>query len=109
MEAGPRGQMFERAIRILLVEDNIGDAKLAQLALNESSLRNEITLMENGSEALDFLFKRNQYNKAKTPDMIILDLNLPKKNGREVLKEVKGDPILKKIPVLILTTSNSED
>ena len=94
--------------RILLVEDNRGDIRLTQEALKESQLKIHLDVVTDGEQAVDFLMKRNQYTEAVTPHIILLDLNLPKKNGLEVLKEVKAHETLKKIPVILLTTSDAE-
>ncbi|MDR3666107.1 MAG: response regulator [Ignavibacteriaceae bacterium] len=98
-----------KAIDILLVEDNPGDARLAVEALKESKIQNNLHVVTDGEEASDFLFKKGKYAKAKVPDLILLDLNLPKKDGRELLAEIKNDPALKRIPVVILTTSKAEE
>ena len=94
---------------ILLIEDNPGDARLTQEALKEGKVKNNLHIVNDGVEATDFLFKRNQYQNAPRPDLIILDLNLPKKNGQEVLAEIKADENLKGIPVIILTISKAEE
>jgi chemotaxis family two-component system response regulator Rcp1 len=96
-------------IEILLVEDNPGDSRLAKEALKESKLRNNLHLVEDGVAALEFLWKKGQYSEKPRPDLIILDLNLPKKDGREVLAEIKNDDDLKRIPVVILTISKAEE
>ena len=98
-----------RAIDILLVEDNLGDARLAQEALKESKIKNNLYIVGDGEEASEFLFRKGKYAKAPHPDLILLDLNLPKKDGRELLAEIKNDPDLKRIPVVILTTSKAEE
>jgi CheY-like chemotaxis protein len=98
-----------KSIEILLVEDNSGDAKLAQEALKDSKIKNCLHRVADGAEAMDFLRQRGQHAKAPRPDLILLDLNLPKKDGREVLAEIKGDQALKSIPVVILTTSKAEE
>jgi len=98
-----------KAVEILLVEDNPGDARLAQEALYESKFRNNLHTVPDGVEAMDFLHKKGKYADAKTPDLILLDLNLPRKDGREVLAEIKEEEHLKMIPVVILTTSSSEE
>ena len=98
-----------KIIDILIVEDNPGDARLAQEALKESKIKNQLHIVNDGMEATDFLFKRNNYKDAPSPDLIILDLNLPKKDGREVLAEIKADENLKRIPVVILTISKAEE
>src|SRR3979409_2536469 len=91
------------AIEILLVEDSPGDARLTVEALKEGKLSNHISLVRDGVEALDYLRKKGPHANAVRPDLILLDLNLPKKDGREVLAEIKVDPDLKRIPVVILT------
>jgi len=98
-----------KIIDILLVEDNSGDARLAQEALKESKVKNRLHIVNDGMAATDFLFKRNDYKDAPRPDLIILDLNLPKKDGHEVLAEIKVEENLKSIPVVILTTSKTEE
>ena len=95
-------------IEILLVEDNPGDARLAQEALKESKVHNNLHHVADGVEALRFLRREDQYADAPPPDLILLDLNLPRKDGREVLAEVKEDPDLRLIPVVVLTTSEAE-
>ena len=96
-------------IEILLVEDNPGDSRLAIEALKESKLKNNLYVAEDGVEAMNFLYKTGKYSKMPRPDLIILDLNLPKKDGREVLAEIKNDDNLKRIPVVILTISKAEE
>lgn len=96
-------------IEILLVEDNEGDARLAREALKDAKVINTIHRVEDGVEALAFLRKQGKYSKAVRPDLILLDLNLPKKDGREVLAEIKQDDDLKRIPVVILTVSKAEE
>ncbi|NQV01892.1 MAG: response regulator [Bacteroidia bacterium] len=97
----------DRPINILLVEDNPGEARLALEALKESHLNNKLYIMEDGEEALSFLYKKGKYADAPSPDLILLDLNLPKKNGLEVLSIIKHDTQLKRIPVIILTISSA--
>ena len=97
-----------KPIEILLVEDNPGDVRLTREALRENKVNNNLHVAVDGAEALDFLFRRGKYVDALHPDLVLLDLNLPKKNGREVLAEVKADPLLRRIPVVILTTSDAE-
>jgi two-component system, chemotaxis family, response regulator Rcp1 len=97
-----------RAIDILLVEDNPGDVRLTQEALREGKVRNRLSIARDGVEALRFLRREGEYADAPRPDVILLDLNLPKKDGREVLAEIKADDSLKRIPVVVLTTSSSE-
>jgi len=96
-------------IRILLVEDNPGDIRLTQEAFRENKLCNHLDTVRDGVEAMAYLRQEGEYAQASHPDLILLDLNLPKKDGREVLEEIKEDPILKRIPVVILTTSQAEE
>ena len=96
-------------VEILLVEDNPGDHRLTQEALREGKVYNNLHWAKDGVEALDFLNRRGKHAAAPRPDIILLDLNLPKKDGREVLSEIKGDPALRPIPVVILTTSKAEE
>lgn len=96
-------------IEILLVEDNPGDVELTREALAEAKVRNRLHVVGDGVEALNFLRGKGPYTQAPRPDIILLDLNLPKKGGLEVLTELKGDPSLKEIPVVILTTSQAEE
>jgi CheY-like chemotaxis protein len=96
-----------RSIEILLVEDNPGDVRLTIEALRDSKVRNNLHVAVDGVDALAFL-RRGQHAQAPRPDLILLDLNLPKKDGREVLAEIKADAILRTIPVVILTTSRAE-
>ena len=97
-----------KIIDILLVEDSEGDARLATEALKESKVKNKLFIVSDGVAATDFLFKRNEYKDSPTPDLILLDLNLPKKDGRQVLAEIKEDENLKRIPVVVLTISSAE-
>jgi len=99
----------DQSIDILLVEDNEGDARLAREALRDSKIRNTIHHVLDGEEAMAFLRGRGQYAGKPRPDLVLLDLNLPKKDGREVLAEIKSDDDLKRIPVVILTTSKNEE
>ena len=98
-----------KVIDILLVEDNPGDRRLTVEALKEAKIRNELYEVDNGVEAMAFLRKEGKYDAAPRPDLILLDLNLPKMDGREVLREIKEDVHLKSIPVVILTTSEAEE
>lgn len=98
-----------KAIEILLVEDNAGDARLAREALREARVRNHLSWVSDGVEALAFLRREGKYAQAPRPDLILLDLNLPRKGGREVLSEIKADDALKRIPVVVLTTSQAEE
>ncbi len=98
-----------KTAEILLVEDNPGDARLAKEALKEAKVRNSLHWVEDGVEAMTFLRRQGKYADAPRPDVILLDLNLPKKDGREVLAEVKEDGDLKRIPVVVLTVSDAEE
>ena len=98
-----------KPIEILLVEDNPGDARLVKEALKDVKVLNNLRVAKDGVEALDFLHREGNHTGAPRPDLILLDLNLPKKNGREVLKEIKADKNLKRIPVVVLTTSKAEE
>lgn len=95
-------------INILLVEDNPGDIRLTEEVLKEGEIRNNLNVVMDGEDALVFLRKEGKYKNMITPDIILLDLNLPKKDGREVLEEIKTDPALLSIPVIVLTTSSAE-
>ncbi|MBA3706185.1 MAG: response regulator [Bacteroidetes bacterium] len=95
-------------VNILLIEDNPGDIRLTKEVLKEGKINNKLSVVTDGEEALLFLKKIGQYSNAPTPDIILLDLNLPKKDGREVLSEIKNDLALKLIPVIVLTTSAAE-
>jgi CheY-like chemotaxis protein len=96
-------------IEILLVEDNPADVRLTIEALKEGKITNHLSVAGDGIEALDFLHRRGTFKTAPRPDIILLDLNLPKKDGREVLAEIKEDNELKRIPVVVLTTSKAEE
>ncbi|MBE2279870.1 MAG: response regulator [Ignavibacteriaceae bacterium] len=100
---------MSKIIDILLVEDNAGDARLASEALKESKVLNNLIHLDNGLNALKYLKMEGDYKNAPKPDLILLDLNLPGMDGRDVLKEIKSDPELKRIPVVILTTSRAEE
>ena len=97
-----------KPIEILLVEDSEGDARLALEALKESKIMNNVHHVIDGVEAMNFLHRKEKYLNAPRPDIILLDLNLPRKDGREVLAEIKNDTDLKRIPVVVLTISNDE-
>jgi two-component system, chemotaxis family, response regulator Rcp1 len=98
-----------RPIDILMVEDNPGDVRLTREALKDSKMLNELHVVEDGVAALDFLHRRAPYENACRPDLVLLDLNLPKMDGRQVLTAIKSDPVLKVIPVVVLTTSEAEE
>ncbi len=98
-----------RLIEILLVEDNPADVRLTQEALKDGKLLNTLSVVGDGVEAIAFLRRQGQYTDAPRPDLILLDLNLPKKDGREVLAEIKTDEKLKSIPVVVLTVSKAEE
>ena len=97
-----------KAIEVLLVEDNPGDVRLTMEAFKEARVINHFSVVEDGTEALAYLRREGKYASVALPDLILLDLNLPKKDGREVLKEIKNDENLRRIPVVILTTSTAE-
>jgi CheY-like chemotaxis protein len=100
--------MMSRPIEVLLVEDNPGDVRLTREALKEGKVHNNLHVAPDGVEALAFLRREGRYAAAVRPDLILLDLNLPRKGGREVLEEIKSDPALRHIPVVILTSSQAE-
>ena len=99
---------MSQPINILLVEDNPGDVRLTVEALKEGRVRNQLSVVSDGVEALAFLRNQGPYTDAPRPDLMLLDLNLPRKDGREVLAEIKDDPTLRRIPVVVLTTSEAE-
>jgi chemotaxis family two-component system response regulator Rcp1 len=99
----------QHGIDILLVEDNPGDVRLTREALKEAKVRNNLHVTEDGVEAMRFLRREEEFANAPRPDLILLDLNLPKKDGREVLEEIKADDNLRRIPVVVLTTSHAEE
>ena len=96
-------------IEILLIEDSPADILLTREAFEESRILNTLHVAEDGVQAMDFLHRHGAYASAPRPDLILLDLNLPRKNGREVLAEIKADPDLRKIPIVVLTTSSAEE
>lgn len=100
--------MNVEAVEILLVEDSPGDVRLTQEALKDSKLYNNLNVVPDGVEAMAFLRRQEQYTNAPRPDLILLDLNLPRMDGRQVLQEIKNDESLKRIPVVVLTTSSNE-
>jgi CheY-like chemotaxis protein len=98
-----------KPIEVLLVEDNAGDVRLTKEALKEGKVRLNLSVVKDGVEAIAFLRKEGDFAGATRPDLVLLDLNLPKKDGREVLKDMKNDPQLLRIPVVVLTTSASDE
>ncbi len=102
-------ETFVNPLEILLVEDNPADVRLTKEALKEEKVYNNLHVVNDGEEAINFLQKQGKYKQAVRPDLILLDLNLPKKDGREVLKEIKSDSKLKTIPVVVLTVSRAEE
>lgn len=98
-----------RLVEILLVEDNPGDVRLTKEAMKEGKMRNNLSVARDGVEAMAFLRREGKYADAPRPDVVLLDLNLPKKDGRSVLKEIKEDPNLRRIPVVILTSSKADE
>jgi CheY-like chemotaxis protein len=98
-----------RPIDILLVEDDAGDVIITREALEEGDVPNRLNVVGDGVEAMDYLRRTGRYDDAIRPDLVLLDLNLPRRNGRAVLAEVKADPDLRRIPIIVLTTSNRED
>jgi len=101
-------QKDRKPLEILLVEDNPGDVRLTEEALKEGKVLNNLSVVGDGVEALDFLNRKGKYADAPRPDLILLDLNLPKRNGREVLAKIKQDPNLRRIPVVVLTISKDK-
>jgi two-component system, chemotaxis family, response regulator Rcp1 len=102
------GDLPGKPIDILLVEDNPGDVRLTREALREGKVSNTLNVASDGEEAMDYLHKACEPGNHSLPDLILLDLNMPRKDGREVLADIKNDPKLRRIPVVILTTSKSE-
>jgi two-component system, chemotaxis family, response regulator Rcp1 len=101
--------VLSKVIEVLLVEDNMADVRLTQEALKDSKVRLNLSVAEDGVVAMDYLRRRGSFCNVAKPDLILLDLNLPRKDGRETLAEIKADETLKQIPVVILTTSESEE
>lgn len=97
-----------KPINILLIEDNLADIRLTREVFKEGRIKNTINVVMDGEDALFYLRKSGKFKEAETPDLVLLDLNLPKKDGVEVLKEIKSDPVMKLLPVIILTTSDAE-
>jgi CheY-like chemotaxis protein len=103
------GGHFARPVEILLVEDNHADVELTREGLREGKVRNNLSVVNDGEQALMFLRRVGPYRQSPRPDMILLDLNMPRKDGREVLEAIRADPELEEIPVVVLTTSSSQD
>lgn len=102
-------EYIHRFLQVLLVEDNEGDVRLIKEAFSESKIDKTFNVARDGEDALNFLYGRGKYTERIKPDIILLDINLPKKNGFEVLERIKTDPELKKIPVIMLSSSSSEE
>jgi two-component system response regulator len=100
--------VLQRPVEILLVEDNPADVALTEEALQDSKMLNHLTVVKDGVEAMEYLHREGKYQSAPRPDLILLDLNLPRKTGREVLEEIRADPNLTFIPVVIMTVSKDE-
>lgn len=98
----------DRPVELLLIEDNSGDILLTKEAFEEIQFAENMSVVTDGEAAIDFLYKRGRFSDAPTPDLIILDLNIPRVNGRELLAKIKSDNLLKKIPVIVLSTSKSD-
>jgi DNA-binding response OmpR family regulator len=97
-----------RPVEILLIEDNEADVRLTREGIKEAKINNNLNVVRDGEEAMDYLHKRGEYQDVPRPDLVLLDLNLPKKDGREVLEEIKNSDLLKSLPVVVLTTSEAE-
>lgn len=102
------GSILSEPIDILLVEDNLADARLTEIGLREAKVANKLWLVRDGVDAMAFLRREGEFSDAPRPDLILLDLNMPRMDGREVLKNIKSDPQLRRIPVIVLTTSRAE-
>ena len=98
-----------RPIEVLLVEDDPGDVLMTQEAFADYKIANRLTVVTNGEDAIAYMRKRGRFADVPTPDLVLLDLNLPRRNGREVLREIKEDPELRRVPVVVLTTSEAEE
>jgi CheY-like chemotaxis protein len=97
-----------RPVEILLIEDNEADVRLTREGIKEAKINNNLSVVRDGEEAMDYLHKRNGFEDVPRPDLVLLDLNLPKKDGREVLEEIKSSEELRRLPVVVLTTSEAE-
>ncbi len=98
-----------RPIEVLLVEDDPGDVLMTQEAFADYKIANRLSVVTNGEDAIAYMRKRGRFADVPTPDLVLLDLNLPRRNGREVLREIKEDPDLRRVPVVVLTTSEAEE
>jgi len=101
--------MTQDEIHVLLVEDDPGDIELTRASLEAAKIRLDLAVVTDGEAAMDYLYKRGEYEGVPTPQLVIMDLNLPRKNGREVLADMRADSELKKIPVVVLTTSDADE
>jgi CheY-like chemotaxis protein len=99
----------KKIVKILLIEDNNGDVRLTQEALKECNVANKLEVVYDGAEALDFLKRKGKYKNEFRPDLVLLDLNIPKINGKSVLARIKNDDSLKRIPIVVLTSSQAEE
>lgn len=108
-DPAPSAEVSAKPIEILLVDDSAEDVELTLEALKDSKILNRISVARDGVEALEFLRKKGRFAGAPTPDLVLLDLHMPRKDGKQVLAEVKSDPVLKTIPVIILTTSSAHE
>ena len=106
---GAIDNMVGETIEVLMIEDDPGDADLTQELLEDAKVMVNVNIVEDGVQAMAYLHQEGSYVQAKRPDIILLDLNLPRKDGREVLHEIKSDPNLKRIPVVVLTTSDADE
>jgi chemotaxis family two-component system response regulator Rcp1 len=102
-------EFSDKKVNILLIEDNEGDVRLIQEAFRDSKIKNKFTVVNDGENAMEYLYKQGKYAESPRPDLIFLDLNLPQKSGLEILEEIKSSPELKRIPVVILTTSSTDE
>jgi CheY-like chemotaxis protein len=105
----PDAQDAGLPIEVLLVEDDPGDVLMTQEAFKDYKIANNLTVVTNGEDAISYLRRQGEFADVPRPDLVLLDLNLPRRDGREVLREVKGDPELRAIPIVVLTTSDAED
>lgn len=98
-----------RPIEVLLVEDDPGDVLITQEAFADYKIANNLTVVTNGEDAIAYMRKQGRFAGVSTPDLVLLDLNLPRRNGREVLRDIKEDPVLRRVPVIVLTTSEAQE